>query len=64
MKKITSITILTTAEGKRISVTYSEINAYGKIISENNKENRVIVDKSVLTSVEDLENFALDILGE
>lgn len=62
MKKITSITILTTAEGKRISATYSDIDEDGKILSENNRVNRVVVDPATLDMIGDLEDYAQSIV--
>lgn len=62
MKKITSIALLTTAEGKRISFTYSEINENGDIIAENKRVNKVIVDKNILDLVNDLEEYAQEML--
>ena len=34
MKRVTSMTVLTTAEGKRLSVTFFEIDEKGNIIRE------------------------------
>lgn len=62
MKKPTSITILTTAEGKRISVTYSDIDETGNIISENNRVNRVVVDVEALKTINNLETYAAKII--
>lgn len=62
MKKITSITTLTTAEGKRISATYSDIDETGKIFSENNRVNRVVVDDVALKIIDDLEKYAQKII--
>lgn len=48
MKKITSFTAHVTAEGQRISYTYSEIDESGNLKSQNNRENFIVMD-SVLT---------------
>lgn len=58
MKKVTSMTILTTAEGKRLSITHSELDEKGNVISENQRTNRVIIDSVVLEHVTALEMFA------
>lgn len=58
MKKVTSMTILTTAEGKRLSLTYSEIDENGNIIEENKRVNKVLVNRSALDCVSELEEFA------
>lgn len=63
-KKITSITILTTGEGKRISLTYSEIDEGGNLTSENNRVNRIIVNEDVLEKVAEIETFAKGIIEE
>lgn len=62
MKKLTSMTILTTAEGKRISATYSDIDGDGKIVSENNRVNRVVVDSEALKLISGLEDYAQKII--
>ena len=62
MKAITSMTFLTTAEGKRISLTFSEIDAGGSIIKENERVNRVVVDSAALASIAELETFAQGIV--
>lgn len=62
MKKVTSITILTTAEGKRISLTFSEINDNGDIIKENERVNKVVVSQNALDIISDLEDFAQNII--
>lgn len=62
MKKVTSMTILTTAEGKRISLTFSEIDENGNIIKENERVNKVVVSPSALGYIMELENFAQGIV--
>ena len=47
MKIITSVTVFNDAVGTRMSATYSEIDdATGRIISDNNRFDRVITDNS------------------
>ena len=62
MKKVTSMTILTTAEGKRLSITFSEIDDSGNIIKENERANRVVVDGNARGSIAELEDFAQGIV--
>lgn len=62
MKIVTSMTILTTPEGKRMSVTYSDVDESGKITSENNRENRIVVRNDVLEHISVLELFAQEIV--
>lgn len=61
MKKVTSMTVLTTAEGKRLSITYSEIDNSGNILSENNRVNKVLVNKEILERIAEIEEFAQSI---
>lgn len=63
MIAITSMGILTTAEGKRLSITYSTIDDAGKITKENQRLNRVVLDESILGHINALENFATNIAG-
>lgn len=58
MKKVTSMTVLTTAEGKRLSLTFSEIDEDGNIVNENQRINKVVVDHSALDAIGRLEEFA------
>jgi hypothetical protein len=62
MKKVTSMTVLTTAEGKRLSITFSEIDEKGNIIKENERVNKVVVDQSALNCITELEGFAQGIV--
>lgn len=62
MKKATSMTVLTTAEGKRLSITFSEIDDNGNIIKENERVNKVVVNRSALDCIAELEDFAQDIV--
>lgn len=62
MKKVTSMTILTTAEGKRLSLTFSEIDDDGNIIKENERVNKVVVNRGALGCITELEEFAQGIV--
>ncbi len=62
MKKVTSMTILTTAEGKRISITFSEIDDKGNIIKENQRINKVVIDNDALNHISALDNFSQGIV--
>lgn len=64
MRKVTSITIHTTAEGKRISTTFSEIDESGKILNDNTRTNRVVVNEDALKHIAALEEFAQGIVDE
>ena len=59
MKLVTSITLFNDAVGKRMSVTYSEVDdTTGKIISDNNRIDRVITDPEVIAIADNLKEYA------
>lgn len=62
MKNVTSMTVLTTAEGKRLSITFSEIDNNGNIIKENVRVNKIVVNRDVLGYITELEDFAQGIV--
>ena len=57
MKKLTSFTKLTTGEGTRIAFTFSEVDDRGKLVSQNNKGNFILVDDEIKAKVDDIEKF-------
>ena len=53
MKIVTSATVFRDALGMRLSYTFSEVDdETGKIISDNNRANRMITDSSAQVSAE------------
>ena len=50
-KLLTSFTELTTGEGSRIAYTYSEIDEEGNIVSQNEKGNFVVTDKTLKSHI-------------
>ena len=59
MKVVTSVTAWNDAIGKRMSITYSEVDeSTGKIISDNNREDKVITDKDTKGKIDDLIEIA------
>lgn len=59
IKTATSVTVWNDAVGKRMSITYSEIDeTTGKVISDNNREDKVIVAKAEKDLVEELLELA------
>lgn len=52
MKKLTSFTHHVTAEGDRISYTYSEIDNTGKLVNQNVRENFIVVDPDLQEHVD------------
>lgn len=63
MKIITSVTAFNDAVGMRMSATYSEIDDQtGRIISDNNRFDRVITDASARAAAQALIDYATDSL--
>lgn len=59
MKVVTSVTIWNDAVGRRMSITYSEIDSEtGKIIADNKRIDRIITDTSAKKLAEDLQAYA------
>lgn len=65
MKIITSVTVFNDAIGTRMSATYSEIDeATGRVISDNNRFDRVITDDAAAKAAADLMAYAKTSLPE
>lgn len=64
MKVATAITVFNDATGMRASIVYSEIDENGKIISDNNREDKVIIDKTVKKTAQSLLDWADEQIGE
>lgn len=63
MKIITSVTCFTDAVGMRMSATYSEVDdTTGRIVSDNNRFDRVITDKTAKGKAQALLDFAAGML--
>lgn len=58
MKIVTSVTVWNDAVGKRISITYSEIDETGKIIADNKRIDRIVTDASAKQIADDLQAYA------
>ncbi|WP_315109733.1 hypothetical protein [Clostridium intestinale] len=56
MLMLTGLAIVTTAEGKRITYSYSEVDEKGTIVKSNVKRSFVAVDLELKAIVEQLEN--------
>lgn len=59
MYKITSFTSHPTAEGERLSFTYSEIDENGMLIRSNERANVILLDDAMLDHVKALKAFLL-----
>jgi hypothetical protein len=58
MKKLTSFTAHTTAEGQRVSYTYSEIDdTTGKLISQNNRESFIVLDDGLQSHIDSISEY-------
>ena len=59
MKIITSVTVFNDAVGMRMSATYSEIDEQtGRIISDNNRSDRVVTDSTARNYAQELIDYA------
>ena len=56
MKKLSGVAIVTTAEGERVSYTYTELDSDGNITSQNNRGSFVALDEGVLDAINTLKN--------
>lgn len=59
---ITSITTHITAEGMRISFTYSQINETGEIVKSNERVTRIVTDDAIIANINALNDYAMSIL--
>ncbi len=64
MKIVTSATVFRDSLGMRLSLTYSVVDEQGHIISDNNRENRMITDADVVKKADDILSYAQHCLGE
>ena len=59
MKVVTSIIVFNDAVGKRMSVSYSEVDeTTGQIISDNKRADRVVTEKDAKNTIDDLNEYA------
>ena len=59
MNKVTSVTFWNDAVGKRLSITYSEIDdTSGKIVRDNYRMDRVLVDKDAISACDSIADVA------
>lgn len=61
MKIITSVTVFNDAVGTRMSATYSEVDeATGRIVSDNERFDRVITDADAKKAAQTLFDYATE----
>jgi len=63
VKKLTSVTVFSTGEGKRVSGTYSEITEDGDLVGNNNKFNFIALDQELLDHISAIEIAAQSKIG-
>lgn len=63
MKKVTSVTTFNTDVGKRIAITYSEIDDDGNITKDNVKIQKVIVSADDLAKINAVDSIAQTIVN-
>ena len=64
MKIVTSITTWNDAVGKRMSITYSEVDESGSIVSDNNRVDKVVTESETKTLIDNLMDYAQTVIGE
>ncbi|MBC5746055.1 hypothetical protein FMM74_021535 [Lachnospiraceae bacterium MD308] len=57
IKKVTSFTHHTTAEGSRLSATFSEITETGNLVKSNERFNIIVVDKDIQSYIDAINKF-------
>lgn len=60
IKKITSFTSHTTAEGERLSYTFSEISENGTLIKSNERATCIVMDEDIKQKIDEINKFLLD----
>ena len=67
-KVVTSITLHITAEGQRVSYTFSEISESGNLVSSNNRASMVVLDneenQSVLSAIQTISEHVNIVLSK
>ena len=63
MKIVTSATVWNDAIGKRLSITYAEVDSStGKVIADNKRMDRVVTDSSVIDAINTLLQHGAEML--
>lgn len=60
IKKITSFTAHTTAEGERLSYTYSEIDDNGTVVKSNERATCIVLDVEIQECINKVNKFLLN----
>lgn len=60
IKRITSFTAHTTAEGERLSYTYSVIAEDGTLVESNKRATCIVLDEGIKQKIDEINKFLLD----
>lgn len=63
-KKITSFTAHQTAEGMRLTFTYSIIDESGNVVKSNARATTIVLNDEILGKIEKLNSFLLNKIPE
>ena len=64
IKVVTSATVWNDAIGKRISVTYAEVDeTTGKVIADNKRVDRIVTEKEIVTCINTLLDYGDTIIN-
>ncbi len=65
IKTVTSITTFNDAVGKRMSISYSEIDEEtGRIISDNKRIDRIVTNSTIKGKITSIEEYAQTFIDE
>lgn len=64
IKKITSFTAHQTAEGMRLTFTYSIIDEEGNVIKSNARATTIVLDTEILGNISNINDFLLNKIPE
>lgn len=65
MKKVTSFTHHTTAEGERVTFTYSVIDEEsGQLLKSNERNTMIVLDGNILSAINTINGFLTDRITE
>lgn len=59
MKKVTSFTAHQTAEGMRITYTYSIIDEQGNVVKSNARATLIVMDEDIQKAIASIDDFLL-----
>lgn len=57
IKKVTSFTQHETAEGTRLTFTYSKIDEDGNVVTSNERGTTIVLDNAILDRIKEINDF-------